>query len=222
MSSKALHHQWFDAARLGISVHWGPYSAMGREPSWGLVSDDATFLATEPVGVDEYYQAAAAFDPQPGVATACAELAAEVGADYAILTTKHHDGYCMFPFDEGRTLGVHGSTTGHDVVAEFVAACRRLGLRVGLYFSLSDWGAPDYPRFTDDMRPYQYTDYPRPDAEAWDRFLAVQRAQLKQMPTARAMEYLRCCAVPGPREVAAGQVWSGPSCRDRAQALKTT
>jgi alpha-L-fucosidase len=100
---------------------------------------------------------------------------------YAVLTTKHHDGFTLFPASD---FGVGQTLPGRDLVAEFVDATRAAGLRVGFYFSLSDWHHPDYPAFHDGMRPYPMLAYPRPEPARWERFLAEMRAQLTHLLTA--------------------------------------
>ena len=70
-----------------------------------------------------------------------------------------------------------------DLVAEFVDACRAEGLRVGFYFSLSDWHHPDYPAFRDEDRPYLLIAYPRPEPEVWARYLDVLFGQVRELLT---------------------------------------
>jgi alpha-L-fucosidase len=103
--------------------------------------------------------------------------------EYAVLTTKHHDGFTLFPC-AASSFGVGQVEGGRDLVAEFVDATRAEGLRVGLYYSLPDWHHPDYPAFTDAMRPYAAFAYPRPEPERWERFLGDLRGQLTHLLTA--------------------------------------
>jgi alpha-L-fucosidase len=102
---------------------------------------------------------------------------------YAVMTTKHHDGYAMFA-SEHSDFGIATFAPGRDLVQEFVDACRDEDLRVGLYFSLADWHHPDYPAFTDAMRPYLAVAYPRAEPERWERFRADLRGQLDHLLTA--------------------------------------
>lgn len=174
---------WFDAARFGLFVHWGLYSAGGLEPSWPLVGGSAAFPHGQDLPVETYYRYAAGFAPTPDAPREWLRLARRCGMQYAVLTTKHHDGFSLFPSPHA-PFGVAQSAPGRDLVGEFVAACRAEGLRVGLYFSLSDWHHPDYPAFHDAMRPYPFLRYPRPTAERWERFLADLRGQLTHLLSA--------------------------------------
>lgn len=173
---------WFDAARFGLFVHWGPYSAARLEPSWPMVGGISILPNCQSLTVGEYDQMTAGWAPPLGGAAQWAGLARACGADYAVLTTKHHDGFTLFP-SEFSAHGIHVTEPGRDLVGEFVAATRGAGIRVGLYFSLPDWHHPSYPAFTDEMRPYPALGYPRPEPAEWDRFLADQRGQLDDLLT---------------------------------------
>jgi alpha-L-fucosidase len=174
---------WFDLARFGLFVHWGAYSQYGWEPSWPLVGGSPAFPHGQDLAVGDYYRDALQFAPDPDVCREWMRLARRCGMTYAVLTTKHHDGFAMFPSSHA-AFGVAHGACGRDLVAEFVDAARAEGLRVGLYFSLSDWHHPDYPAFQDAMRPYQLIGYPRPPAAQWERYLVDLRGQLTHLLTA--------------------------------------
>jgi alpha-L-fucosidase len=160
-------------------VHFGAYSARGWEPSWPLVGGIRCFPHCQDLSVAEYYGAAAGFVPPRGAAREWMRAARRWGMRYAVLTTKHHDGFALFRSAHAS----YGVGDGHDVVAEFVEAARAEGLRVGLYFSLPDWHHPDYPAWTDDMRPYAFVANPRAEPARWERFLADLRGQLTDLLT---------------------------------------
>src|SRR4051794_36532348 len=82
------------------------------------------------------------FDPDLFDAAELARTARAAGMRYAVLTAKHHDGFCLF--DSALTDYTSARTTGRDLVAEFAEAMRAEGLRVGLYYSLLDWRHPDF------------------------------------------------------------------------------
>lgn len=166
---------WFDRAGLGVFVHWTHSSVAGRELSWPLVGGLPALPRCQVSSVDEYYETAAAFDPDPAVADEWCRVAAAAGATYIVLTARHHDGYSLFPSDFGAP---------RDVVRGFVDAARAHGLRVGLYLSLSDWHHPDYPPFTDDMKPYPAIAYPRPEPDAWARYVDRLFGEVEHLLTA--------------------------------------
>lgn len=174
---------WFTAARSGLFVHWGTYSVRGWEPSWPLVGGSPAFPYCQDVPAADYFRTAPEFAPPPDAPRAWCALARRAGMAYAVLTTKHHDGFTLFPCPAS-AFGVGQTLPGRDLVGEFVTAARAEGLRVGLYFSLSDWHHPDYPAFHDGMRPYPLIAYPRPEPAAWARYLDDLRAQLRHLLTA--------------------------------------
>lgn len=134
------------------------------------------------IPVGEYQSTAATFDPQQFDPKAWARLARDCGAEYAVFTTKHHDGYAMF-HTALSDFSVQHSPFQRDVVREWVDAFRAEGLRIGLYFSLCDWHHPDSPAFTDDYRPYNFLRLPRPTPEQWARYLDFMFGQVRELLT---------------------------------------
>lgn len=173
---------WFDRARFGMFVHWGHVSQQGWELSWPLVGGSPVFPACQDVPAAEYHAGAVTFCPRPGAAHDWMARAQRAGMTYAVLTTKHHDGFALWP-TRAADWSIARTPYGGDLVREFVDAARAHGLRVGLYFSLSDWHHPDYPPFTDADRPYRFGLEPRPTPEQWARFHAVLVAQLEELLT---------------------------------------
>ncbi|MGO4680029.1 alpha-L-fucosidase [Microbacterium sp. 2MCAF23] len=126
---------WFVDARLGMFVHWGLYSLAARH-EW--------VKSRERLSDADYESYRAHFDPDRFDPRAWARIAREAGAGYVVLTAKHHDGFCLW--DSALTDYTTMNTPfGRDAVAEFVAACRAEGLRVGLYYSLIDWHHESFP-----------------------------------------------------------------------------
>jgi alpha-L-fucosidase len=169
---------WFDTARFGMFIHWSHSSQSGIDVSWPLVSS---------VPVDEYHATAATFDPQAWDAAELARRAAKLGMQYAVLTTKHHDGYAMFhtkqPSGLDAPYGIEHSPFGRDIVREYADAMRAEGIRVGFYYSLLDWHHPDYPPFTDADKPYTFGKWRQPEPEAWERYIAFMFAQVRELLT---------------------------------------
>ena len=70
-------------------------------------------------------------------------MAKALGMKYVVLTTKHHDGYCLWPSEYGE-FNTRNGARGRDLVGEYVEATRRHGLKIGFYFSPRDWGYNDH------------------------------------------------------------------------------
>ncbi|MGF1632422.1 MAG: alpha-L-fucosidase [Phycisphaerae bacterium] len=135
--------EWWLDARFGVSYHWGLYAAGGRG-EW--------VRAAEQLSPEAYRRYFDTFDPVNFDPRHWARLAKRAGAGYAILTTKHHDGFCLF--DSKLTdFNAARAPAGRDLVRQYVDAFREEGLRVGLYYSLVDWNHPEYPAFGDRQHP---------------------------------------------------------------------
>jgi alpha-L-fucosidase len=170
---------WFDEARFGLFVHWGPYARAGWEASWPLVGGAVTLPLGQSLSAEAYHANAVGWVPDGAAPGRWVAAARRAGMRYAVLTARHHDGWSLWP---SRAPGAHGvGPDGPDIVRAFVAACREEGLKCGLYYSLPDWHHADYPPFTDAMRPYRFGGYPMPEPAAWDRYRVYLRAQLDEL-----------------------------------------
>lgn len=168
---------WFDAARFGMFIHVSHANGQGWELSWPLVGGFGADPTAPAVAFEQWYSHVDEFDPAPDCATQWCRAAVDAGMGYVVMVAKHHDGVCNFPsVSPSRQLAGE-----RDLVAELTTAAREAGLRVGLYFSLSDWGQADYPAWDPSMVPYSFIGYPRPPAEQWQRYLLHLRSQLRQL-----------------------------------------
>jgi alpha-L-fucosidase len=173
---------WFDEARFGMFIHWGPASQHGWELSWPLVGGVGALPNSQSVAVDQYHAAAATFNPTKFDARAIAKIAARAGMKYGVLTAKHHDGFAMYHTRES-DYSIAQTLFKRDIVREYVDAFRAEGLKVGLYFSLIDWHHPDYPAFVESDKPYRFGQWRRSQPFEWDRFIKFMFAQMRELLT---------------------------------------
>jgi alpha-L-fucosidase len=173
---------WFEGARFGMFIHWDHASQRGIEISWPLVGGVGGLTQGREKSTEDYHATAATFDPRPGSARAWLALARRAGMRYAVFTAKHHSGFAMYPTRLG-DFSIARSAYGGDLVGEYVEAARAEGLRVGLYFSLSDWHHPDYPAWTDADRPYSFMGGRRSSPEAWERYVSFMHGQVRELLT---------------------------------------
>lgn len=132
--------EWFLDAKFGMFIHWGLYSGAGHGEWYmenqGILPDKYRQYAYPESG-DAYFDAA---DYHP---EAWAQLAKDAGMKWMCLTTRHHEGFCLFdsPYPGAFTSM---QTLHRDLVAEYVKACREAGLKVGIYYSPLSWRYPGY------------------------------------------------------------------------------
>ncbi len=158
--------QRFADAKLGIFIHWGLYAVNGIDESWSFYNE---YLSHEDYMKQLDGFTAAKYDP-----ARWAGLIREAGAGYAVITAKHHDGFALWDTRYG-DLNIRKTPAGRDVIASFVKALRKEGLKVGLYYSLPDWSYEDYPNFTRTKKRYAN------DSARWQRFLDYYQGQLKEL-----------------------------------------
>lgn len=134
VSASSADVAWFDHGRLGLFVHWGIYALPARH-EW--------VQNREEIHPDRYALYSDIFDPDLFDAPAMARQAKAAGFTYAVLTTKHHDGFCLWASELTEFTAVK-TNAGRDLVREFVDAFRAEGIRIGFYHSLIDWHHQDF------------------------------------------------------------------------------
>ena len=142
--------QWYAQAGLGLFFHWGISSVGGKcDLSWGMMKrptgfperqarDYGIYAAQTVMTPTDYWRQAQGFLCDKYEPDKWLSAARDAGARYVVLTTKHHDGFCLWPSEFG-DLNTKKHLGGRDLVGEFVAACRRNGLKIGFYYSPPDW-----------------------------------------------------------------------------------
>jgi alpha-L-fucosidase len=180
---------WQDL-KLGLLLHWGPYSQWGIVESWSLCSEDEPWCTRSMDDYGEYKSAYEAlqttFNPTGFDPERWALAAKDAGMKYVVFTTKHHDGFSMFDTKLTDYRITSPNTPFHtdpraDVTREIFDAFRAQGFWIGAYFSKPDWHSPDYwwPYFaTPDRNPnYDLAKYP----ERWRRFVDFTHGQIDEL-----------------------------------------
>lgn len=126
---------WFVRDRFGMFIHWGLYALPARH-EWVRTNEGLTDL--------EYQRYFDHFNPDLYDPNSWAWSARDAGMKYVVLTTKHHDGFCLWD-SQHTEFKVTNTPYGRDVLGPFVEAFKAEGLRVGFYYSLLDWHHPDFP-----------------------------------------------------------------------------
>ncbi|MEU4389919.1 alpha-L-fucosidase [Kribbella sp. NPDC023855] len=155
---------WFRHDRFGMFVHWGLYALAARH-EWVKNRERMTD--------EQYNRYFERFDPDLYDPREWARSARAAGMRYVVLTTKHHDGFCLW--DSALTdYKVTNTPYGRDLLTPFVEACRAEGLKVGFYHSLIDWHHPSFP--IDGLHPQR--DDEEAKAQAAGRDIAQYREYL--------------------------------------------
>ncbi len=175
---------WFQKARLGAFIHWGHASQKGWELSWPMAGGTPNLPFCQDIPVEEYHRGALEFNPTNYDPEDLARRIKRMGAGYAVITAKHHDGFSMYP-TRLSAWSIANSAYGKDIVGPFIKAARSTGLKVGIYFSLIDWHHPDYPPFTDRDKPYNPLRriLSRPPRKTWERYLSFMFGQVEELLT---------------------------------------
>lgn len=133
---------WWREARFGLFIHWGLYAIPAG--AWnGQTHHGEWIMTTAQIPVEQYEKFREQFNPVKFDADAWAALAAEAGMKYIVITSKHHDGFCLFD-SEFTDYDVMSTPFKRDIMKELSAAARRRGLTMCWYHSIMDWHHPDY------------------------------------------------------------------------------
>ncbi len=157
---------WWQDARFGLFIHWGPVSLKGTEIGWSRGTK---------VPVEEYDSLYREFNPTGFSAPEWVGLAKDAGMKYLVITSKHHDGFTLWD-SEYTDYDIMATPFARDVVRELSDACRDQGIRFCTYYSIIDWHHPDYiPRGKGDSRP--------PETADFDRYVTYMKNQLRELIT---------------------------------------
>ena len=169
--------KWWRDARFGIFIHWGLYSipagtwegrTYGGAAEWLLNTAQIDPIRWERELVPQFNPVK--FDPQ-----SWARLFEESGAGYIVLTSKHHDGFCLWPtgLNDYNSMAAPAK---RDLIGELARAVAQTSVHMGLYHSFMDWHHPDYiPRRAWDPRPVTQT--------SLEPFVGYVHAQLRDLLT---------------------------------------
>ena len=165
---------WYRNAKFGMFIHWGPYSLASVEASWPI-------MRPTPGGITEaeYRALPARFNPTNFDPNAWIDLARSAGQQYMVLTTKHHDGFCMF--DSSYTdYKITNTPYGKDIVKQLSAACDARDMRLGFYYSPPDM---HHPGFRDTSKPASTNWHGEPERPEWSSYLQYMQLQLAELLT---------------------------------------
>jgi alpha-L-fucosidase len=163
---------WWREARFGMFIHWGLYAIPAGE--WKGRTDYGEWIRNNArIPIDEYDGFRSRFSPTRFDPSVWVRLAKQAGMKYIVITTKHHDGFCLFDSKE-TDFDVMSTPFGRDIMRALALACAREGIRVGWYYSIMDWHHPDYlPRRDWENRPSEGADF--------ERYVKYMKSQIREL-----------------------------------------
>src|SRR5690349_3750656 len=180
--TKQQHDQrmaWWRQARFGMFIHWGLDAVPAGQ--WnGLKSAGAGewIMQESHIRIPEYEELADKFNPVKFDARQWVRTAKNAGMKYIVITSKHHDGFCMFDSKLTDYTIVKATPFKRDPMKELAAECKKQGIRLCFYHSIMDWHEPDYlPR-----RDWEKETRPGSNANL-DRYIDHMKGQLRELLT---------------------------------------
>ncbi len=163
--------QWWTDARFGMFIHWGIYSVPAKG-EW--------YMSDGHVARARYEEYAKQFDPVDFNADRWVKLAHDAGMRYLVITSKHHDGFCMFNTKATRYNVVDATPWGKNPLKALSEACRKYGVRFCVYYSIMDWHSPDQGAYkpSKDDPTYNPTHF-KPGKKA--AYMKYMKTQLKEL-----------------------------------------
>ncbi|MFZ4521398.1 MAG: alpha-L-fucosidase [Bacteroidales bacterium] len=166
---------WWRDARFGMFIHWGLYAVPAGE--WNGKTGYGEWIRTSAeIPLEVYDQFRPKFNPVQFDADAWVKMAKDAGMKYIVITSKHHDGFCMF--DTKQTdFTIMNTPFKRDPMKELATACRKYGLKFCFYYSIMDWHHPDYlPR-----REWEKTR--TAEGADFSKYVPYMKAELKELLT---------------------------------------
>lgn len=161
---------WFTEKRFGLFLHWGLYSLneWHEQDQW-----------RRRIPRDEYIKLKDQFNPVNFDPDVWLDVAEKAGMEYVCITTKHHDGFCLWDTAE-TDYNIMNTPYKRDIIAMLAEACQRRGFPLMFYYSVVDWHHPNYPNQGRSHELEQPNDGDNPD---FDKYLAFLKAQIRELCT---------------------------------------
>lgn len=165
--------QKFRSNRLGMFIHWGLYAIPGGEWNGKVYPGAAEWLKVwAKVPAKEWMGLMSRWNPKQFDPKAWATMAKQMGVKYVKITTKHHEGFCLWPSKYSKYTVAH-TPYKKDILGQLVKAFNDAGIDVDFYFSIMDWSNPDW----------RYDLKNRSDSVAFERFKKFTENQLRELAT---------------------------------------
>lgn len=178
-NARAAALAWFQNARFGLFMHYGLYSQLGKG-AWAMLK--------EKIPLSQYEKLKDSFHPEGFDADRIVRIATDAGMKYVNLTSKHHEGFCLFRTRQTDYCSTE-SPDRRDLVGELAEACRKHGMAMFLYYSLLDWHHPYFPDPSAGWQFYRPAYAEKPAQYLWRNdgdtriYVEYMRRQLRELLT---------------------------------------
>jgi len=170
--------KWFTDSKYGMFIHFGLYSQLGGIYNGADEGKYAEWIqANQKIPQSDYTELINTWTPNKFNADKIAKLAKKAGMKYLVITTKHHEGFCLFDSEFTEYDITNSPMKGRDFIKELSEACKKQGIRFGTYYSIIDWNHPSH-------------DIPDADAKDADR-KAWQNPKLHDGKKAEYVQYMK-------------------------------
>lgn len=168
---------WWQHDRIGMFIHWGLYAVPAGSWNGKEIPKIGEWIMTNgEIPVDQYEKFAAQFNPTQFNADAIIQQAKAAGMKYIVITSKHHDGFCLWDSKVTNYDIADATPYKKDVLMQLADACKKYDIKFGIYYSIMDWHHPDYlPRREWENRSSEGADF--------QRYLTYMKTQLKELIT---------------------------------------
>lgn len=174
-AEKGKRMEWWRDATFGMFIHWGLYSVPGGIYNGKEVDGIGEWIMHNAnIPISEYEQYAAQFNPTYFNAREWVQIAKEGGAKYIVITTKHHDGFCLWDSKVTEYDIMDATPFKRDILEELSVACKEVGMRLCFYYSIMDWHQPDAQ-----AKNYEHQKSANPDWSRYrDQYMKPQLSEL--------------------------------------------
>ena len=174
--------KWYLDSKFGMFIHWGAYTVAGAEASWPIMApglSEAMFVTPSNITEAEYVALPERFNPVEFDADEWVRTAKDAGMRYMVITSKHHDGFCMFDAP-GTDYKITNTPFGRDVCRELADACARYGMKLGFYYSPPDMHHTGY---RDTSKPATKNWLGEPERHEWGSYLDYMESHIRKLLT---------------------------------------
>jgi alpha-L-fucosidase len=198
--SKDERMKWWREARFGMFIHWGVYAVPAGTHNGQKINRIGEWIMNRgKISVADYKNYARQFNPVKYDPDAWVRMAKDAGMKYIVITSKHHDGFALFDSKASTWDIVDATPYGKDLIKPLAEACRKHGIKLGLYYShAQDWVNPGGAV----ARKKASEGWANPDSARIDAYTAANSGHWDPAQTTKTMaQYIDDVAVPQVREI---------------------